>query len=375
MRIKNARQFPSAFQYGKTVAGEQFMSFLVKATFSMNARRAPATVAALQLPILTVDEPYQANAPGSLLRFESDLVPYKPRADIVLVGSAYAPRGQPTKSLDVEIRVGSLQRIIRVTGDRMWSFPVADQHAPICVGPAEFTKIPLTYDRAFGGIDKHAQLNPQVPRFRPWCAQNFAGKGFIGSLSVDSVHKTALPNLEDPNDLIRGVSNYPAPTGCGFFPRGNEPRSKYAGTFDERWKAERAPELPEDFRFEVYNGAHPLLQVDGFLVGNEPVVLSNVSPAQPRFEFLLPGIRPRLTARAHPWPADAPAPDTKAKLTTREVTLNLDTVVFVPDDGVFFQIWRALIPIRDPAALEVAEVQVEYDAVALHVGQGDRAGY
>ncbi|MEO8903120.1 MAG: DUF2169 domain-containing protein [Polyangiaceae bacterium] len=39
--------------------------------------------------------------PLSLLRFESDLVAFKPRADIVLVGSAYAPRGQPTKSFDV----------------------------------------------------------------------------------------------------------------------------------------------------------------------------------------------------------------------------------------------------------------------------------
>ncbi len=106
MRIKNARLYPTAFLYGKTSAGEWFMSFLVKATFRMDARGVPATAAAKQQPILKADEPYDPKKPDGLLRFESDSMPFKPRADIVLVGSAYAPHGQPTHMLDVEIQVG-----------------------------------------------------------------------------------------------------------------------------------------------------------------------------------------------------------------------------------------------------------------------------
>jgi hypothetical protein len=360
MKIKNARLYPTAFLYGKAAPNETFMAFIVKATFRMNAQRAPATNAKKQWPVLTTDVPYEKKAPKSLLRFESDLVPFKPRADIVLVGSAYAPGGQPTKTLDVEIRVGNTQRVLRVIGDRMWSFPVRDQHAPICVGPAEFVEMPLTFDRAFGGIDAHATLDPTLPRFRPWCAQNYGGRGYIGALSVDSIHKTPLPNVEDPSDPIQTVANHPVPVGCGFFPRNNEPRFSYGGTYDERWKAERAPELPEDFRFDYYNGAHPHLQVEGYLAGDEAVTLTNVSRSRPRFEFLLPGVRPKLTVSRHPWPEGAERPDTSAPLTVQQVLPVFDTLVLMPDREMFFQVWRGIIPIRDPSALEVSEVRVDY---------------
>jgi hypothetical protein len=367
MRIKNARLYPTAFLYGKTPAGEWFMSFLVKATFRMDTRGAPARAAAKQLPILTADVPYDPKKPEGLLRVESDLVPFKPRADIVLVGSAYAPRGQPTQALDVEIQVGQTRRAIRVIGDRLWSFPVREQHAPICVGPSEFSEMPLTYDRAFGGIDRHAGLDPQLPRFRPWFAQNYAGTGFVGALSVESIHRTALPNLEDPQNPIQNVASHPVPIGCGFFPRGNEPRSTYAGTYDERWKAERSPELPEDFRFDYFNGAHPYLQVEGQLAGNEQVRLTNVSRTNPVFAFQLPGIRPVFTVSSHPWPSEAAAPDTAAPLAVRQVIPRLDTLLFLPDESLFSVVWRGLIPIRDPGALEVAEVRVEYEALGARV--------
>jgi hypothetical protein len=363
MKIKNARLYPTAFLYGKTTPSEPFMAFVVKATFRMNAQRAPALEAKKQWPVLTKDVLYEKKAPKSLLRFESDLVPFKPRADIILVGSAYAPRGQPTKSLDVEIRVGSTERVLRVIGDRMWSFPIRDQHAPICVGPAEFVEMPLTFDRAFGGIDAHAALDPSLPRFRPWCAQNYGGRGYIGAVSVDSIHKTPLPNIEDPSDPIQDVACHPVPVGCGFFPRNNEPRFSHGGTYDEKWKNERAPELPEDFRFEYYNGAHPWLQVDGYLAGNEAVTLTNVSKAHVRFEFLLPGIRPVLTVSRHPWPSDAQRPNTAAPLVVQQVSPVLDTLVFIPDREIFFQVWRGVIPIRDPAALEISQVRIDYESL------------
>lgn len=364
MKTKNARLYPTAFLYGKTASSEWFLAFVIKATFRMNSQRAVATEAKKQWPVLTKDVPYEKKAPKELVRFESDLVPFKPRADIVLVGSAYAPRGQPTHSLEVEIRVGRTEQVLRVIGDRMWSFPVRDQHAPICVGPAEFVEMPLTFDRAFGGIDAHATLDPTLPRFRPWCAQNYGGRGYIGALSVDSIHKTPLPNIEDPGDPIQSIASHPVPVGCGFFPRNNEPRFSYGGTYDERWKAERAPDLPEDFRFDYYNGAHPQLQVEGYLAGDEAVTLTNVSKSIPRFEFLLPGVRPMLTVRRHPWPSTAPSPDPSAPLVVQQVAPALDTLVFIPDNEIFFQVWRGVIPIRDPAALEVSEIRVDYESTA-----------
>ena len=51
-------------------------------------------LAAEQVPIAYGDALYDENEGGGV-RYESDLVPYKPRADVVLSGKAHAPEGRP----------------------------------------------------------------------------------------------------------------------------------------------------------------------------------------------------------------------------------------------------------------------------------------
>ena len=67
------------------------------------------------------------------------------------------------------------------------------------------------------------------------------------------------------------------------------PRRGFLGTYDDKWRKERSPDLPEDFRFEYYNGAHPDLQVNGFLKGDEDVELLNLTPGG-KVGFQLPGL-------------------------------------------------------------------------------------
>ena len=52
------------------------------------------------------------------------------------------------------------------------------------------------------------------------------------------------------------------------------PRVSYAGTYDEQYQKERAPDPPLDFSYAFYNGAHPDLQVEGYLRGDEEVELT-----------------------------------------------------------------------------------------------------
>ncbi|MEO7033619.1 MAG: DUF2169 domain-containing protein [Polyangiaceae bacterium] len=127
------------------------------------------------------------------------------------------------------------------------------------------------------------------------------------------------------------------------------------------------PSCRKTFRFDYFNGAHPYFQVEGHLAGNEAVRLTNVAKGRPVFEFQLPGVRPVFTVSSHPWPSGAPAPDTEAPLAIRQIIPKLDTLVLIPDEAVFFLVWRGLIPIRDPGALEVAEVRVEYEAFGARV--------
>jgi len=349
MRIKNARLFPTALAFGKTAEGAPFLSVIIKGTFKIPTGGGPARAAAEQLPIFTADEPYDPKQPGGVLKFESDLVPFKPRTDVVLVGHAYAPHGRPAKVVDVELEVGVLKKKLRVFGDRAWSFPSDQADAiPYVVGPAEFVKMPLTYDRAFGGIDKTAPLRPREPHFKPWCERNYLGKGFCGARTVASINGTPLPNIEDPDDLIRTWDSNPRPAGCGFFPRNSRPRVDWFGTFDEKWKADRKPELPVDFRFDAYNGADLTMQGAPYLVGNERVSLVNVTPSA-RLDLALPGIKPWLGVTQ-----DAGV---------RQIEAHLDTVVFLPDELRFSMAWRATIAVDRADAPDIQEIRIGYAAL------------
>ena len=348
MRIKNARLFPTALAFGKTAEGASFLSVIIKGTFTIPTGGGVARPAAEQLPIFTADEPYDPEQPGGVLKFESDLVPFKPRTDVVLVGHAYAPHGRAAKVVDVEIEVGAIRKKLRVFGDRAWSFPSEQQDAiPYIVGPADFVKMPLTYDRAFGGIDKAAGI---VGNRKPWCERNYLGKGFCGARTVASINGTPLPNIEDPDDLIRTWDSNPRPAGCGFFPRNSRPRVEWYGTYDERWKAERKPELPLDFRFDAYNGADLTMQGAPFLVGNERVRLTNVATSGMQLDFSLPRIVPQVTAAQHN--------------ASREAAANLDTLVISPDLGAFCVVWRATLAVESEQAVEFREISIRYS----HVG-------
>ena len=344
MRIKNARLFPTALAFGKTAEGASFLSVIIKGTFTIPTGGGVARAAAEQLPIFTADEPYDPKVPGGVLKFESDLVPFKPRTDVVLVGHAYAPFGRPAKVVDVEIEVGAIRKKLRVFGDRAWSFPSEQADAiPYIAGPAEFVKMPLTYDRAFGGIDKTAGI---VGNRKPWCERNYLGKGFCGARTVASINGTPLPNIEDPDDLIRTWDSNPRPAGCGFFPRNSRPRVEWFGTYDEKWKAERKPELPLDFRFDAYNGADLTMQGAPYLVGNEVVRLTNVMVGGGPSMFHLPGFQARVTA-------------TQVD-TSRELVTSLDTIVFIPGRSLFYMVWRATLAITTEDASDVTDVRVEY---------------
>src|SRR5439155_1509221 len=71
-----------------------------------------------QLPIFTGD--IVKDKDPSSTRFESDLVPFKPCTDVVLVGRAYAPEGKPVTEMVAGLRVGQLRCGVAVIGDRKW---------------------------------------------------------------------------------------------------------------------------------------------------------------------------------------------------------------------------------------------------------------
>jgi hypothetical protein len=75
------------------------------------------------------------------VRFESDLVPRKPCADVVVVGRAHAPERRPVTQVAAGIRVGNLRHAVAVVGDRVWEYQTLGP--PTMSSPKPFTTMDL----------------------------------------------------------------------------------------------------------------------------------------------------------------------------------------------------------------------------------------
>jgi hypothetical protein len=166
------------------------------------------------------------------------------------------------------VRVGAMVKVIQVFGDRVWRTGLAGQGI---TSPEPFVEMPLVYERAFGGVhdrgDGHALYVPQNP----------VGRGFRGKRGAGEIEGTPLPNLEDPQAPIRAPGDQPRTMCFGPVAPSWEPRRSFAGTYDEAWKASRAPYLPLDFSPRFFNCAPPDLTARGYLRGGEPVEIGGCS--------------------------------------------------------------------------------------------------
>lgn len=329
------------------------LSIVIKATFTIADTPEPTPK---QLPIFNTDILTDGDPPS--IRFESDLVPFKPCTDVILVGRAYAPEGKPVSEMVAGLRVGQLRYGVAVIGDRKWQAQLLDKATISHTQP--FLTMDLIYERAFGGFDKSAGM---------YCKENHVGTGFIGKRTTERIEGLLLPNLEDPRNRINAWNSRPRPVGFGFYGRGWAPRLAYAGTYDQKYMKERYPLLPVDFSFRFFNGAHPDLQVGGYLRGDEEVDLLNVCPDASRMRFRLPGVVPKITVARwtvspEQWVQEHAGPDgslpVELPLVEESLTTVLDTLVFVPDRGVFYEVFRAVCSLSSLESLEVARVTVTH---------------
>lgn len=357
MKIINDTPFAVSTMMWEDLKGQAHLSVIVKATFSFD--KGNATIADKQLPVFTTDKHYNDD-PIASIRFESDMVPFKPHADIVLVGKAYSPGKRPVTQVDSTLRVGPLEKTIRVFGDRKWLFPTRAALVPVISRPEFFFTMDIVYEKAYGGID---------PSSAAYCKENPIGKGVIGKKSKEAIHGKPLPNIEDPRDLINSWDSKPGPVGFGFYGRGWMPRLRYAGTYDEKYRRERAPAFPDDFSYALFNGAHPDLQARGYLQGNEEVEMKNLGP-EAHLRFHLPGIVPKITATKWTEPledwllkkseAGQRVDIDQIPAVEEPVKPVMDTLVFMPDQGILYEVFRGVCPLTNLNSLEVSKIKLTF---------------
>jgi hypothetical protein len=320
---------------------EEFHPLIVpvlKATF-VYGRDGRCMPAEKQIPINVGGELW-GSPEDSSYRYEPEVAFVKPATDVVLIGHAYAT-SRNTKEMPIGLRIGSLNKEVLVYGDRTW---FKSGGSILMTRPLAFEKVPLLYERAFGGWDR-SHPDPGRHACDP---RNPVGTGFrtAGGPFIEGIR---LPNLEDPRAPIRTMSDRPPPASFGFVSPHWHPRAALAGTFGEAWEKSRAPLLPKDFDRRHLNAASPGLIAPGYLRGDEVVTADGVSP-EGRLSFALPGV---------------PPPTVRVVLAkereTKQLTLALDTIIIEPDERRCMLIWRAnLVLPTGPHDVEALEVSVDH---------------
>lgn len=259
--------------------GGEAIMIIVKGTFII-LHDGRLQLADDQVPLTLADE-YNDDPNSSSLRYASDLVPEKRGTDVVLNGKAYAPKGK-AKVVDVTLEAGPLKKTVRVFGDRRWSKLLGMLSIS---SPVPFSSMPLSYERAFGGLDNTHKNKTK------WAAEkrNPVGTGLIFNKAREDLSEVPLPNLEDPSVIISSYRDRPKPAGFGFIAPSWTPRLEYAGTYDDAWTESRCPLLPLDFDPRFYNSAHPDLISTKFFHGGETIRLTNASKKE-TFIFNLPNV-------------------------------------------------------------------------------------
>lgn len=277
-------------------------SIIVKATFAF----APGLMPLADPVAIRTDEVHHGGSPARSIREGVDVVPPLSHAEVLFVGHAHAPGGEPVTTMRARLAVVRNQwplvdKTLEITGDR--TARGGD--------PRPFTRMELTYERAAGGagsVDNPLGLG--------------AGK------SPDR----ALPNVAyaDPGNA--------APASFGPISHYWPSRKRFLQGRPRKLFDAPIVELPDDFDVEYFQSA-PRDQRFSSLRGDEYIVLEGLHPTEPNLALRLPGAR--AAARLH-----------TADGQQMPVALAADTLLIDGDAGRCAVVWRGshVIPSEETLA-------------------------
>ncbi len=280
--------------------GTVYATLLVKATFGLTPRGTARLLAPAEL--VTRDQ-HEGKTAGASVSHAAEIAPLLPRAGVMLTGHAYVAEPRPAAAVRLAVfRDRALvDKTLHVFGDRRPEDPGK---------PAPFQRLPLRYERAYGG---------------PRVAENPVGTGAEpGSM---------LPNVIDPKDPRKPAGF--GPISSLWAPRRDLLAGRVAAPHLAFLGAEGPPDLSQGFPFGYFQAAPADQQLDT-IVGDEWLVLDGLHPSLPRLETRLPGAR--AVARVRFEGGEGPRALTP-------VDLEADTLVINADQQTCFIVWRGILPI------------------------------
>ncbi|MEZ4297650.1 MAG: DUF2169 domain-containing protein [Polyangiaceae bacterium] len=286
--------------------GAPALAVVCKATFTLRPGESPL---AAQQDEPAEEDTYWDDDPQRSLSASTDLVPFKARADVLVVGYAYSK--VPVRSLVARLSVGKVDKSIEVHTDRAFG-----QDGVLREGKP-FTKMRLSYERAAGGPDTS---NPAGMRFD----------------QADPRGNLLLPNLQPLTaSLSRRGDTFP-PIGFGpiapLWPdRLSRIHRSALGWSPYGWT--EAP-LPEGLDRAYFNVAPADQQLDT-LPSGLPLFLEHLHAEHDHLSTQLADVVPHAVIDR---PGQSPQP----------LGLTCDTLTIDTDRGLCHLVWRGTVRLLHP---------------------------
>ncbi|MBK9262712.1 MAG: DUF2169 domain-containing protein [Polyangiaceae bacterium] len=320
MRIINSPPFATSFITWQEQPGQWTLTLVCKATFSL----VPGTaVVAAEPDGINDHDNHWDDDPQKSVYAPSDLVPYKPNPEVLLVGNAFAPRGEPVRSLFARLVVGQMDKSVEVFGQRTIA-----PDGSLVEGP-RWAQMSLRYERAAGG---EGSWNPVG----------------VDPSATDPYGRRTLPNLQPPAfpDVDRGA---PVPA-IGFGPMAARwpARSDKLGPLSAAFLQGNWTETALGMDFDgSYFQAAPSDQFIDEIRADETIVLENLHKDVERLVTRLPGLRPRTRVEIDglpPW----------------ELSLVADTLWIDTNRAICTVIFRGQLPLDGRDQPGTIYIGVEY---------------
>ena len=327
--IINHTAFSFGFLAGQIRPPQYTLTFIVKGTFQLIKDDSAVAVPDAQQPLS--GDTYSGEDLKSSIYYESDFALYKPRTDLLLVGQCHTPDERPMQACPVTFTVGNQSRTLWVFGNRYWKRSLVGFWS--MTEPEPFSHMPLAYENSFGGEGY---------------VKNPVGKGYIQEIKKHGADGWALPNIEDTHALVKNPHSKIDVAGFGPLARSWQQRTAKMGTRNKKWLSRRQAGLPKDFDWAFYNAAPELMQIQGYLRGDEALGFDNLHRRHAKFRSRLPGQRVRCFMTE--------ATETYSLL--REVSMNLDTLWVDMESETLVLVWRGVAVVKSEEYPEVNSVAI-----------------
>lgn len=291
--LRNLTPFPNLQFANWDQHGREFGVFMVKTAWDI-AEDGTCTLSDEQEPF-TFTDTYHSEVNESSPRYASDLVPFKPRTDIILNATTFAPHGRKSSSWIASVEVVETtgasvigKKDIAVTGPRVWQptrrgWQLSDAE-PIA-------SLDIRYEYTFGGTLPAGKDDEGQDLWKAF-ERNPIGHGWITKTS-DRQPITAPQLLANEHDLADPYA-VQKPVGLGPIPAAWLPRRPLGGTYDQNWIDHTWPGWPADYDFSFHNAASDEFACDLPVGAGVQLTLENLHPTMTRWIIQVPD--PQLVA-------------------------------------------------------------------------------